>query len=92
MGHLNKGHFDAPKRCPLFRGFAVYTAHCRVVYVRVLGSNVKVVAFGKAVLGMVGALESILGGHIVSGVASVPVGSVRDFNNGRKVRYVVFTV
>ena len=52
----------------------------------------KVVAFGKAVLGMVGALESILGGHIVSGVASVPVGSVRDFNNGRKVRYVVFTV
>jgi glycerate 2-kinase len=51
-----------------------------------LNHNVKVVAFGKAVLGMVGALESILGGHIVSGVASVPVGSVRDFNNGRKVR------
>ena len=37
-----------------------------------LCSNVKVVAFGKAVLGMVEALESLLGQHIVAGVASVP--------------------
>lgn len=37
-------------------------------------SNVKVVAFGKAVLGMVEALESLLGQHIVAGVASVPKG------------------
>lgn len=36
--------------------------------------NVKVVAFGKAVLGMVGALERLLGDHIVEGVASVPSG------------------
>lgn len=39
-------------------------------------SNVKVVAFGKAVLGMVTALEDILGQHITGGVASVPVGAV----------------
>lgn len=37
-------------------------------------SNVKVVAFGKAVLGMVEALESLLEQHIVAGVASVPKG------------------
>ena len=39
-------------------------------------SNVKVIAFGKAVLGMVACLESLLGEHIVEGVASVPVGSM----------------
>lgn len=39
-------------------------------------SNVKVVAFGKAVLGMVAALEEILGQHITGGVASIPVGAV----------------
>lgn len=39
-------------------------------------SNVKVVAFGKAVLGMVSAVESILGEHVIEGVASVPVGAV----------------
>ncbi len=36
--------------------------------------NVKVVAFGKAVLGMVNAIEDLLGDHIVAGIASVPVG------------------
>ena len=36
----------------------------------------KVVAFGKAVLGMLGALERILGDHIVEGVASIPAGSL----------------
>ena len=38
--------------------------------------NVKVVAFGKAVLGMVAAVEGLLGEHVVEGVASVPVGAV----------------
>ena len=44
----------------------------------------KVVAFGKAVLGMVEALESLLGPHVTCGVASVPVGSAtthRDHSN-----------
>ena len=36
----------------------------------------KVIAFGKAVLGMVTALEQILGDHITEGVASIPVGSL----------------
>ena len=34
------------------------------------------VAFGKAVLGMVAAVEGIIGEHIVGGVASVPVGTM----------------
>lgn len=33
-------------------------------------------AFGKAVLGMVAAVERLLGHHVVEGVASVPVGSI----------------
>lgn len=36
--------------------------------------NVYVVAFGKAVLGMAKAVDDILGGQIVRGVASIPVG------------------
>ena len=36
----------------------------------------KVVGFGKAVLGMVAALERVLGSDITEGVASVPVGAV----------------
>ena len=36
--------------------------------------NVKVVAFGKAVLGMVTALEDLIGDHISEGVASIPAG------------------
>lgn len=40
-----------------------------------LHRNVHLVAFGKAVLGMVRAVEGILGSHIVQGVASVPYGS-----------------
>ena len=47
----------------------------------------KVVAFGKAVLGMVEALESLLGEHIVSGVASVPLGSLERCSKRGKVRY-----
>lgn len=34
------------------------------------------VAFGKAVLGMVAAVENILANHIAEGVASVPVGAL----------------
>ncbi len=34
------------------------------------------VAFGKAVLGMVAALEALLGEHITGGVASIPVQAV----------------
>lgn len=37
----------------------------------------KVVAFGKAVLGMVAAVERILGNHITEGVVSVPIGAVK---------------
>lgn len=37
-----------------------------------LKNNVHVVAFGKAVIGMVRAAEDMLGDHIVDGVASVP--------------------
>ena len=50
-------------------------------------SNVKVVAFGKAVLGMVEAVETLLRDHIVSGVASVPVGGVGEHRESkRKIR------
>ena len=48
----------------------------------------KVVAFGKAVLGMVDALESILGDHIIGGVASVPSGAVNTHKEKRRVRYI----
>ena len=36
--------------------------------------NIHVVGFGKAVIGMVKAVEDILGDHIADGVASIPVG------------------
>lgn len=39
-------------------------------------SNVKIVAFGKAVLGMTAGVEHILGNHIKEGVVSVPVGAL----------------
>lgn len=39
-----------------------------------MDKNVSVVAFGKAVLGMCKAVEDILKGHIIRGVASIPVG------------------
>jgi len=41
---------------------------------RTLRHNVHVVAFGKAVIGMVRAAEEALGDHIVGGIASVPWG------------------
>lgn len=40
----------------------------------VVDKNVSVVAFGKAVLGMAKAVDDILGGQIVRGVASIPLG------------------
>ena len=39
-----------------------------------LSNNVHIIAFGKAVTGMVKAAEEILGKHIVGGIASVPKG------------------
>lgn len=39
------------------------------------------VAFGKAVLGMVTALEGILDGHVTGGVASIPVGALEAARN-----------
>lgn len=36
----------------------------------------KVVGFGKAVLGMLTAVERILGDHITEGVASIPAGAL----------------
>lgn len=39
-----------------------------------INKNVYIAAFGKAVLGMVKAVEDILGEHIVEGIASVPFG------------------
>ena len=39
-----------------------------------LRKNVYVAAFGKAVLGMVRAVEEVVGDHLVKGIASVPKG------------------
>ena len=61
---------------------------CVCVCVCAWASNVKVVGFGKAVLGMVEALEGLLGEHIATGVASVPVGSVVYHTTRRKIRYI----
>ena len=50
-----------------------------------LDHNVHIVAFGKAVAGMVRATEDVLGDHVVDGIASVPIGvaqSLRD--SGRR--------
>lgn len=56
------------------------------------------VAFGKAVLGMVASVERILGDHIMEGVASVPVDAMETARenfphylpaSNSKIRYVV---
>ena len=39
-----------------------------------LRHNVHIVAFGKAVIGMVRAAEEVLGDHVVGGIASIPWG------------------
>ena len=49
-----------------------------------LSKNVYVAAFGKAVVGMIRALEDLLGDHIVDGVASVRYGIIDALkDNGR---------
>ena len=49
------------------------------------GKKCYVVAFGKAVAGMVAAVDSIIGDRIVSGVASVPTNIQREFiANGKR--------
>ena len=45
----------------------------------ILNKNVYVAAFGKAVIGMVRAVEDVLGEHIVDGVASIPTGTQKTF-------------
>ena len=35
-----------------------------------------VIAFGKAVIGMVKAVEDVIGNHLISGVACVPAGTL----------------
>ena len=49
-----------------------------------LHQNVHVLAFGKAVIGMVRATEDQLGQHICGGVALVPRGIVKQFQNLNK--------
>ncbi|XP_006821653.1 glycerate kinase-like [Saccoglossus kowalevskii] len=49
-----------------------------------LNHNVNIVAFGKAVIGMVSAVDSILNDHIVGGVASVPLGITKDLIHANK--------
>ena len=50
-----------------------------------LDHNVHIVAFGKAVAGMVRVTEDVLGEHVVDGFASVPVGITRSLrDNGRR--------
>ena len=41
-----------------------------------MSNNVYVAAFGKAVVGMVRALEDLIGDHIVEGVASIRGGII----------------
>ena len=57
--------------------------------------NVRVVGFGKAVLGMAAAVEQLLGNHISTGLVSVPKGILETartafphylLQNGSKIR------
>ena len=50
-----------------------------------LNKNVHIVAFGKAVTGMVRAAEKVLQGHVRSGVASIPSGYLTTFDDKRLV-------
>ena len=49
-----------------------------------LNRNVHIIGFGKAVLGMVRAVEEILGDHIVGGIVSVPDGIQETFRKAGK--------
>lgn len=44
-----------------------------------LDQNVHIVAFGKAVAGMIRAAEDVLGGHVQGGIASIPMGTQETF-------------
>lgn len=49
------------------------------------GKNCHLVAFGKAVIGMVTAVESVLGNNIVSGIASISKNVQEDLAaNGKR--------
>ena len=50
--------------------------------------NVYVAAFGKAVLGMVRAVEEVVGDHLVRGVASVPCG-MRDTLTRNNLQHLI---
>ena len=49
-----------------------------------LDRNVHIVAFGKAVAGMVRAAEDVLGDHVVDGIASVPTGIVQSLRDSQR--------
>ena len=56
-----------------------------------LDHNVHIVAFGKAVAGMVRATEDVIGDHVVDGIASVPTGIVQSLRDSqRKYVFVCF--
>ena len=58
-----------------------------------LNRNVHIVAFGKAVLGMVKTAEEVLGEHVVGGVASVPTGILDTFKRlGKWSAAVLFMI
>lgn len=72
-----------------------------VLCLQLIYRNVKVVAFGKAVLGMVTAVESILGDHVMEGIASVPVDTIQTARDNfphylpttnSKIRYVCLSL
>lgn len=61
-------------------------------------SSIIVIAFGKAVMGMVKAIEEILSKHLISGVACIPAGTLNTLSVTRpeylpdpqsQIRYVL---
>lgn len=49
------------------------------------GKRIYVVAYGKAVIGMVTALDSILGNRIEGGIASIPTNTIQELKeHGRR--------
>ena len=54
----------------------------------VVRHNVYVAAFGKCVLGMVRAVEEILGPHVVRGVAIIPTGTLSRLRSTGKRYYL----
>lgn len=54
-----------------------------------LNQNVHLVGFGKAVLGMARAVEDILGGQLVDGIISIPLGMQKEMSNYRFVNFLL---